>query len=124
MASTEWKTWNQVAGMAPGNPQATLIQLCGKAAGRQPGISTTRSMDAKLAGGDRNGAISSVDCIGTASPGPSWKTIAEHGQHAVSVNQVTLWDQALDRESAGSQSAPQGGLWPLFHCRQRHHLPT
>ncbi|MBL8814645.1 MAG: sigma-54-dependent Fis family transcriptional regulator [Planctomyces sp.] len=51
-------------------------------------------------------------------PGPSWKTMAEHGQHAVTVSQVTHWDQSLEREAAGTQTVAQGwtiAAFPLQH---------
>ncbi len=118
MAPTEWKKWNQVPGVGAGGPHSTLIQLCGKL--------LADSLEARTPETWMRSALSdiaaelSVQWIAMVKrvPGPSWKTMSEHGQHAVTVSQVTHWDQSLERESAGTQTVAQGwtiAAFPLQH---------
>lgn len=47
-------------------------------------------------------------------PGPDWQTAVEHGQHTLSSRPLALWDEALDRESAGVATTPAGGTTAAF----------
>ena len=47
-------------------------------------------------------------------PGPGWSTVAEHGQQALSVRPVSLWEDALDREAAGVTKSDLGRVLAAF----------
>jgi transcriptional regulator with GAF, ATPase, and Fis domain len=108
LASIEWKSWQQVGLLSPGSAHATLMQLCGKLLSDSLKSDSLeaflRTALAEIATELSVQWISLVQRI----PGPSWKTVAEHGQHTLPAPQTPLWDQALDREAAGFSVIGQG----------------
>ena len=114
MAATDWKTLQQVSLLSPGSAGGTVMQLSGK----------LLSDAVKLTGFDPfvRSALSeiaselSVQWIALVQrvPGPGWTTIAEHGQQALSVRPVSLWEDALDREAAGVTKSEQGRVLAAF----------
>lgn len=114
MATTEWKSWQQVSLLAPGNAHATVLQLSGKLLADALECRTLESF-LRSALGDIATELS-VQWIALVRkvPGPSWKTIAEHGQHTLTISQTGLWDQTLEREAAGLSVSPQGWTMASF----------
>lgn len=114
MASIEWKTLSQVSLLSPGSASGTLMQLSGKllsdALNVQNSLAFIRTALAEIA------SELSVQWIGLVQrvPGPGWDMVAEHGQQALSVRPVSLWDEALDRDSAGVSSTEQGKILAAF----------
>lgn len=47
-------------------------------------------------------------------PGPGWLTVGEHGQQALAVRAVSLWDESLERDAAGIQKTEQGRIVAAF----------
>ncbi len=114
MGSTEWKSWQQLSLLAPGNAHATVIQLSGKLLADALECRTQESF-LRSALGDIATELS-VQWIALIRriPGPSWRTIAEHGQHALTTSQASLWDQVLERDAAGLLTTPQGWTIAAF----------
>lgn len=114
MASTEWKSWQHMTLAGHGNPQSTVIQLSGKLLAD---ALESRSLDAflRVALGEIAAELS-VQWIALVRrvPGPAWKTIAEHGQHAMTSSQTGLWDESLEREAAGVSVTGQGWTVAAF----------
>ena len=114
MAAIEWKTLSQVSMLSPGSASGTLMQLSGKLLADALKVQTLdafiRTALSEIA------AELSVQWIGLAQrvPGPGWDLIAEHGQQAMSVRPVSLWDQALDRDAAGVSRPDQGKILAAF----------
>ena len=114
MAAIEWKTLSQVSMLSPGTASGTLLQLSGKlladALKVQSFDSFIRTALSEI------GTELSVQWIGLAQrvPGPGWDVIAEHGQQAMSVRPVSLWDESLDRDSAGVSRTEQGRIFAAF----------
>lgn len=114
MATTDWKTIQQVSLFSPGNACGTLMQLSGKllsdavkASQFEPFI---RSSLSEIATELSVQWIALVQRI----PGPNWSIIAEHGQQALATRPVTLWDDSLDRDAAGVTQNDQGRTLAAF----------
>ena len=92
---------------APGSSHATVIQLNGKLLADSLAATTLDSfLRPALAEIATELSVQWIALVRRV-PGPSWKTIAEHGHHALSVSQTNLWDQVLEREAAACQEAQQ-----------------
>ena len=114
VASIEWKSLSQVSMLSPGTASGTLLQLSGKLLSDALKVQTfdafVRTALSEIA------SELSVQWIGLVQrvPGPGWNTIAEHGQQALSIRPVSLWDEALDRDSAGISNIEQGKILASF----------
>lgn len=114
MASTDWKSIQQVSLLSPSNPSGTLLQLNGKllaesvkAATFETFIKTALSEIATELSAQWIALIQRV-------PGPGWVTVSEHGQQALATRSVQLWDESLERDAAGVQKNDQGRIVAAF----------
>ena len=100
--------------LSPGSASGTLMQLSGKLLSDALKVQTfeafIRTALSEIA------SELSVQWIGLARrvPGPGWDVIAEHGQQAMSVRPVSLWDESLDRDAAGVSRTEQGKILAAF----------
>ncbi len=114
MATTDWKTIQQVSLLSPGNAAGTLMQLSGKLL--SDGVKAAslemfmRSALSEIATELSVQWIALVQRI----PGPSWATVVEHGQQALAMRPVALWDNALERDAAGVSKTDQGRIVAAF----------
>ncbi len=115
MAAVEWKTLSQVSMLSPGTASGTLMQLSGKLLSDALKVQSLEDAFIRTALSEIASELS-VQWIGLAQrvPGPGWEVIAEHGQQAMSARPVALWDEALDRGSAGVNRADQGRIFAAF----------
>ncbi len=114
MATTDWKTIQQVALLSPANACGTLMQLSGKLL--SDGVKAIQ-FDAFIRSAlSEIAAELSVQWIALVQriPGPNWSVVAEHGQQALAVRPVALWDDALDRDAAGVSRSDQGRILAAF----------
>ncbi len=114
MAAIAWKTLSQVSMLSPGSASGTLLQLSGKLLSDALKVQTFDSF-IRTALSEIASELS-VQWIGLAQriPGPGWDVIAEHGQQAMSVRPISLWDEALDRDAAGVSRTEQGKILAAF----------
>ena len=114
MAAIAWKTLSQVSMLSPGSASGTLLQLSGKLLSDALKVQTFDSF-IRTALSEIASELS-VQWIGLAQriPGPGWDVIVEHGQQAMSVRPISLWDEALDRDAAGVSRTEQGKILAAF----------
>lgn len=114
MATTEWKSRDQLLQLSSGNTHTTLSQLCDKLL--TDGLnsrSLVAFLKSSLAGIATELSVQWIAFVRRV-PGPAWETLAEHGQHALSSSQSGLWDQAFDRDSCGMSATSQGWTIAAF----------
>lgn len=114
MATTDWKTIQQVSLLSPSNAVGTLMQLSGKLL--SDGVKAVELEPFVRSALSEIATELSVQWIALVQrvPGPNWTVVAEHGQQALAARPVALWDDALDRDAAGVTKNDQGRTLAAF----------
>jgi transcriptional regulator with GAF, ATPase, and Fis domain len=113
VAATEWIAASETALLSPNSASGPLLQLTGKLLSDSLRAGSTDSfLKSALADICTELAVQWAGVIRRV-PGPAWEVYCEHGQ-AGGVRPGVLWEDAVDRESAGVLRSEQGRVFAAF----------
>lgn len=111
MSTVKWTHWNESVQEATAESCGVLMQLCGRMlADAAEAVEVTTFLRRQL--GELATELSAQWLsVQRRVPGPDWEEVAVHGRHSLAQRPVQLWDESLEKESAG---ITQSGAWTVF----------
>ncbi len=112
MAATNWVRPEECLASANGQSCGTLIQLCGRQMAHALQSDSVAQFLASEAPELATELAAQWLAVVKRVPGPAWETVGAHGRHSLAKAPSQFWDDALERESAGTVALDGG--WTAF----------
>lgn len=112
MSDTKWIRWSENASSLEAGSCSTLIELCG----RQLANATAATSVASLLSVELPELATELAAqwLGVVKrlPSQEWQVVGEHGRHSLPKKPNAMWEESLDKDSAGIATFPDG--WATF----------